>query len=384
MHFFPYTTNESYDETDGGDHANGGGYGSITDYEPSIYNSGSRTNTNSWNGYMIHESGSGGYVEIVTTGGRNNTPCLKMTYPIDNGWIEDISIIKWLGRTKYQEIYLRFYFKYDSDKNWQWNGSVSGGDPAHNMLWKQLRIWTGFNPIDIDKTGGQTLPYNLVAGDYLVASRERNWGIGIWVPRISFTDWGPANAPFIDQYNWTWSPACVYGVGEDGSSCGTSCDSQTCPNPVDPPDSTHCGLTTWFNSAEGHVTTWCNSGNGLDSEGRFTENQDWHCIEYHFKNRSNPTASDGDFELWIDGVLLSSPGYDRQVAASMSLDADDYGINYVQIMGNSSYMMENADGNQYFYIDDVVISTTGPIGPANGSENNEYSQGLSGYGWGLH
>jgi hypothetical protein len=318
----------------------------ITNYEPSTIAAGSRTNDNSWNGWV---KAAGGHLEIVATGGRNNTPALRIKFDKTSAWIEDTGLLKWLGPTKYQELYIRYYFKYGDGQDFRWGGS-NNPRPAQGILWKQFRAWTGFNPINYSKSGGQTLP-----AENTTWSDESNWRYGIWVHDLvmpsSSDPWGVAGKPFFMLVNFYWPLTCT-----------TPCDSQNSPRG----GSANVNYLDWESSSPGWITTYVNSGNAVSiPDGHFTEDQTWHWIEWHIKNNSSPGAGDGLLEFWIDGKKVTSPSIDNGVKASMSTNANDYGLNMIFLNANNAYLTTNIDdspGYQYYYIDDIVISTT-PIGP---------------------
>lgn len=340
IRFFPWSTN-------GAAYPPGtGGYGGLTNYEPSSVAAGSRTNANSWNGWSLSGASYGKILSIETAGGRNNSPALRIRYPKIDGLTEDTGLWKWLGPSHHQEIYIRYFVKYGTDTNWRWNGSVNPKPPGGlGILWKQLRIWSGVNAEDYDNPA-QTLP-----AENSVFSNESNWRYGVWVPRVLLPgDWGPNGHPFVDVHDHWYPLSCVVS----GSS---QCDSQNCPLQT---GTQNCNLTDWEQSPTGWLTTYFNSENTLDAQGRFTAPQSWHSFEWHFKNNSSPGIGDGLLEVWIDGNKSVNPTWNNGVKASMSTDPDDYGINMVEIGGNSFNLTSNIpDGaTQDFWIDDFVISTT--------------------------
>lgn len=342
--FYPWTTDETYDPTNGGDYVKGGGYGAISDYEPSVYAQGARTNLNSWNGYTV---GYGAALEINTTSGRGATPGVKFTIIKIQGLSGETGINKWLGNTHHQELYIRYFQKFgDAAGDFKFNGDITGGNPSNGVIWKLGRAWTGFNPIDYDKTGGQTLP-----AENTSMSDESNWRYGIWIHRLKFADWSDPYTPYFDIANFYADLACTPNT--------PTCDSQSPSR-----DPSTGNIMDWAYSAEGQFKTWANSTNNLNTDGAFTESQGWHCIEMYLKNRTSPSIADGAQRVWVDGVELVSPSVSAPVLASMSTDPDDYGINFVRFGDNFNNLTNNiSDGaTQNYYIDDIVISTT-YIGP---------------------
>ncbi len=324
------------------------GYG-ISNYEPSTIAAGSRTNDNSWNGWL---KAAGGHLSIETTGGRNNTPVLRIQFDKATDWIEDTGLLKWLGPTQYQELYIRYYFKYGNAQDWRWGGS-NNPRPTTGILWKQFRAWTGFNPVDYSKSGGQTLP-----AENTTPTDESNWRYGIWVHDLIMPGqndpWGVAGKPFFMLGNFYWP-----------LSCSSPCDSQNLPRG----GNANINYLDWEDSSPGWMTTYVNSGNAVDTDGSFTEDQTWHWIEWHIKNNTSPGAGDGLLEIWIDEIQVTNPSIDNGVKASMSTNANDYGLNLIFFNANNAYLTKDiavSPGYQYYYIDDIVISTTGPIGAVGG------------------
>jgi hypothetical protein len=213
---------------------------------------------------------------------------------------------------------------------------------APGVIWKLGRVWTGFNPNDIDKTGGQSQP----AKD-TVYTREANWPAGIWIWRALFpNDWGPGYTPFFDACQGYAAPSC---------SPDSACDSQGFDR-----NSSDCWDTAEVTSGNsyGHLRRLFNANSAINSDGTWTSTQDWHHIEMRMKNRTNSGTADGAFQMWIDGNEVTDWSVSPAISASMV--AGDYGLNFVRFNDNFNRLTTNiADGaTQEYYIDDVVISTT--------------------------
>ena len=339
---FPWTTNEGYDPSDPDDYGNGGGVG-ISDYEPSPYAQGARTNANSWNGWVLNNSGS--RIDILTTSGYTGG-CLRYTVPQINGLSGETGIQKWLGNTQYQELYLSYRFKFTD--TWQWNGTWTEGYAADSpgIIWKLGRVWTGFNPMDYDKTGGQSQPV-----EDTTWTNESNWRAGIWIWRwLAGNDWGVTYTPFFSMAHFYWAVSCTPPASP------STCDSQSDPRTTNVWDFADAGDTG------GQLNTHLNSGNNINSDGTWTDSQDWHQIEMYFKNCTDADTEDGDFALWIDGVERTDFSITNTIFPAMV--SGDYGLNFVRINDNFNNLTTNigAENTQLYYVDDVVISTT-YIGP---------------------
>jgi len=83
-----------------------------------------------------------------------------------------------------------------------------------------------------------------------------------------------------------------------------------------------------------------------------------------FKNRSTPATEDGAYQIWIDGTEITSDCVgmaSNLVKASMSADADDYGMNFIRFVDNFNQLTRNipdSPGYMDLYLEDIVISTT--------------------------
>jgi len=345
--FYPWTTDETYDPEDPNDD---GGGSVITNYEPSIYAANQRKNSNSWNGWVQYTTSTGS-ISIQSTGGVNNSPVLRMRLVKHTGLSNEIGLNKWLGNTHYQELYIKFMVKFGSTgEDFAWNGSWSGGDPqptgsSGNVIWKFGRVWTGFNPIDYDRTGGQTQPYT----DDATLTNEENWRCGIWIFRWMANDWNTdANSAFTDVANFHFDETCE-------SDCYSGSPSR---NP------TTGNIWDWANTSTsyGRVNTWTNSGNGFDSDGTFSEAQGFHEVIYYFKNRSAPGTADGDLRIWIDGnEITSEADVSPPILASTHSNSNDYGMNFIRFGDNFNNLTRNipeSPGYIDVFIDDIIIAST--------------------------
>jgi len=347
--FYPWTIDETYNPEDPGD--NGGGYGGLVNYEPSVYPESERTNSNSWNGWVQYPS-STGRISIQPSGGVEDSPVLRMRLVKWDGLSNEIGIHKWLGNVDNRELYIQYKVKFGSTgEDFWWGGEWANGNPEDNIIWKFGRVWTGFNPIDYDKTLGQTQPV-----ENTVLTDESNWRTGIWIFRWRAADWNSVkNSVYFDVANFYASLSCTPNT--------PTCDSQS---PSRDPltgniwDWAHAAL-----SSMGRVNVFGNSGNDMDSDGTFSEVQDWHTVEMYFKNRANPETADGDMKIWIDGnEITNEASVSPAIVASMSANPNDYGMNFVRFGDNFNGLTNNIPddpGYMDVFVDDVVISSE-PIG----------------------
>ena len=89
---------------------------------------------------------------------------------------------------------------------------------------------------------------------------------------------------------------------------------------------------------------------------KFGDNQ-WHLMEFHIKMNSSPGAEDGILEYSLDGVKEHS---ETNVAWMSSASPGNRGWNIIAIGGNAfnTYSNESNQEEQWYAIDDVVVSTT--------------------------
>ena len=88
----------------------------------------------------------------------------------------------------------------------------------------------------------------------------------------------------------------------------------------------------------------------------FGDNQ-WHQLQWHIKINSNPGENDGIIEFWFDGELQYSKTNHQWLGVD---NPGNIGWNTFGIGGNAfnSYAQESAQAEQWYAIDDIIISTT--------------------------
>jgi hypothetical protein len=90
----------------------------------------------------------------------------------------------------------------------------------------------------------------------------------------------------------------------------------------------------------------------LDANGNRQSDGQWHAYEVHLK-LNTPGIADGVAETWIDGI--------RRISATGIDFIRTGGWTYLAMAENAGYAANGRDA--YVDYDDVVISTTGYIGP---------------------
>jgi len=177
---------------------------------------------------------------------------------------------------------------------------------------------------------------------------------GIWADEWSIVK----NTAFLTVSNLHWEVSCPDIVGG-------SCDSQNAPRDSDM-------FWEWKRYSDNLVPTtskgmlhnMANGGNPLNTTtGAWTQDQVYHTITYRFKNRTNTSTADGALQVWIDGTEITTDTTmsSKPIVASMSSDADDYGINFIRLVDNQNgltYNIPDSPGYMDLFIDEVKIATS--------------------------
>ena len=103
-------------------------------------------------------------------------------------------------------------------------------------------------------------------------------------------------------------------------------------------------------SGNGWNTIMANGG--TDANGNKTSDGQWHLYEVHIKMDTN--GSNGIAEWWVDGV---------QRLYRTDVNYGTYARWKTMVIGSNSIFPANGQSAFYVDYDDIVISTTGPIGP---------------------
>jgi hypothetical protein len=264
-----------------------------------------------WTGYINQDAGN--YLAIVTGEGRNGTPCLKIApNPSQTPW-DQVGLAIWLGETGYEEIYIRYYVKYDNA--WRWGDGTNGSVTYQ----KWLRIW-------------QDVALAEILGQEGNMSSEAARGA------LVFTTTDDESADFSPFFNGTFLKNAVDDtLGSVGRMYYYPWDASATAGFIE----THFG--------------------NIDGSGYWDDTQAWHCLEIHIKLADSWAGPNGEFHIYIDGVELKDPTY-TIACTTMPTAKKGVGINYIGIH-------DNGTGNQlhgtykYLYIDDFVVSDTyiGPV-----------------------
>jgi hypothetical protein len=413
----------------------------ISNYPISKYVAGERNNSNSWNGWKrTNDSYS---ISIEDSVGRDGSGGLKITYPTGNGISGEVGLIKWLGQ-EYDEVYIRWYFRFEDEGNDRW--SWGSGTSDSFGFWKLGRIYQGIDPLHMRHKADDannyfphpnsypdyTIPYFGNSGgpltrplviDFLAVAQWDEWpgtmDNVLWRAYHRYRAYGghPVNPlSFITPDDGSSDYVCgpLYTAAEDVDKAGEFKLPQTWHSlemhirlremsltgasiPAIYIDSTHlkvqgdysstltpgtlieCGNTGQFDGYNAPVVHEIEDSIFDETYTTFT------LIDQPSINKPHLTSSldtivvvevndQGLFEVKIDGVDIGNhtmPTYDKTFFGSSLFG----GISFIIFIDN----MDNDRSHPItVYIDDFVVSTT------EETEENEYSQGLSGYGWGLH
>jgi hypothetical protein len=293
--------------------------GSLITYEPSSTPAAERNNSNSWNGWIRWGNNT---IEIDSTSGIDDTPCLKIGYEPTSP-MNQVGLFKWLGMPGYKELYIRWYFKFDND--WRWGDGSNGS----MVYFKTMRIWTG---VDLKNLGGKSIT-SVLDFPYGITLNWQDDNSGSFSPHVL--------AKFVNN---------------------TTVDVPTCPSDGNGPP---CNINKWWKatSTYGQLAYWTG---GIDANGYFINNgklgkpeQTWNCIEHHIKLRDNIGTRNAIYEVFINGIKIGEP--DDYYDSNPYISADGGLMNWI-------VLADNGTGGQfwperrYLYIDNFVVSTT-PIGP---------------------
>lgn len=216
-----------------------------------------------------------------------------------DGYVNDGLLDIALDSGGYDEIYIRFYLKFQS--TWQWQTASTGE--------KFLHV-THFDP-----ALGST------RYDFFDLSQNK--------PRYVFQ---------LDQYNGGNSDIAAYNMH---SKLGAS---TTTDIGYFPPSGSYNGGGTDFYDAD-----WPLTSGGMIGDG------EWHCWEFRLKMNTADGVADGEQTVWMDGVKIRETTTIDWVTGE---DPADRGWNYVWLGGNvhNDFSGDRAD-EQWYAIDDVVVST---------------------------
>lgn len=286
-----------------------------------------RNEPQGWTGWVRYGTAT---IGISPNEGRSNGPCLKVG-PEMISPSNQVGLVKYLGSTGYNELYVRYYIKWSS--GWRFGNGQSGGAFSY---YKLTRMWQNLTDADIRGTSGVSI------------ADEHNRGAIVW-------------GVYDDQWA-DFNPYFLVGAMKDPVDGTVNC-----------PQNNTCNMMYYFPNVAGNNQGFV-SGTGtawgpLASDGSFATPSDFHCVEFHIRLASSWTSNDGVWEIWVDGV--------KQVTSTYYANGTDYhtrqpnenlctaqlgsGMNYITLHDNLTGG-QYWSSPQYCYIDDVVVSTT-YIGP---------------------
>ncbi len=220
------------------------------------------------------------------------------------GWASDGLLNIELDSVGFPELYVRLFIKFQP--GWQWATSTS---PIQKFL--HISHFNGGNPFTFFQDGSH--------GPLFIPDLAK-WGSGTY-PIAYFSSY---------RFENTYYPASA-------TPSHSSSDN------------------TYFKDTEGTSMDFWDAG--MIGDGQ------WHCLEFYLKLNTVVGVADGEHKFWFDGKLIAN---------ITGLAWGDEGAqvsprkqwNYVQIGGNNNnpYALQSGEPEQWYAIDDIVISTT-YIGP---------------------
>jgi len=279
-----------------------------------------------WTGHIYYDAAQ--ILDIPATAGRSGTPGFRVGPKIGSGQFDQVGLTIWLGETGYEELYIRYFVKLEDN--------FLFGDPSNSTggwaMWKHGRVWQNVTADNLVNTN---------------MASELNRGAIVW---------GYYNDNYLDH-----NPYVQTLFMKDATAGTNDCSSE------------ECGKMYYYpyvsGNDQGFVTQMTGALNGTN---HIPTEQDWHCIELHYKLASDWESEDGEYDLWIDGI--------KQVTPTRLVDLDGVptakigtGMNYITLHDNGS-MTSYWEEQYHIYYDDVVISTSyvGPDYVIGGSAVNAH------------
>ena len=282
-----------------------------------------------WDGM---KAGNGNVIEVVDGEGIGGKPALKMLW--DPNYAQPTaSLLKHLTNDKntgYDELYIRYNIRLP--KNFK------AGDGIHSVpYWKWGRLWQNTDTTPDSWTENRVDSFYVVwvfAGSPTYGiDMNLTYGANTGDNLISSSSGGQRH--FFDYFS---------GKADD-------------PNVNEPGYFTSVGNGAWD-------IDWINQPGFLKHRIQL-----YHTIEWHFKLASSPSANDGIFEMWFDGVNQgrwtryepqgNAPSLGTNPGTPTSRHGSGY--NFFVFFDNMSHWntdwgKPNVDG--YIWVNDVVVSTT--------------------------
>ncbi len=274
-----------------------------------------------WSGYRCQTNST---LSIASGAGQSGTPALKIGYE-KTAVPGAMSLFKHLTgnqNTGYNELYVRYQFKFDND----WKSGTNGTDMQY---WKWIRLWQGIPPTD----QSQWSEINNSNTRYLISILNGNAWSGNPCIVSMWGDNAAGHSASGPRYKSWFNKQDPVGT-TDG--CLGSIPSLQIQKPGDP--------------YPGYFTTYPSGS------------QTWHTIEFHFK-LSTSQSGNGVFEVWLDGTKqsLPMPYGTAQGGATMSyFNTMVYkgGMNLLTVFDNMNMWTAGWTSTKYIYVDNVVVGNT--------------------------
>ena len=262
-------------------------------------------------------------------------------------WMEPINTTKCDGGTKwcsdgqlsvslpqaYNEIYIRFYIKFQPD--WKWD-STNGSAAEKFCRATHLHELPGIAMYKFGTTG------NHFPGLFFDLGEATYYG----TEGILFK----MHPRFQSSYHLGATPTPTYLINND-----------------------YAGYYVYGGTGTG----------GRKTFEEYIGDGNWHCFEIRLKGNSSVGAEDGEWEVWVDGtsiftqtnVAWADSVYKSSYTNCINPPSDFVGWNWVSFGGNmlNRYYSEPTQIEQWYAIDDIVISTTyvGPLPAGPGKPHFE-------------
>lgn len=260
-----------------------------------------------------------------------------------NGWGNDglLGIQLPGGETGYNEIFIRFYVKFQAGWRWQSNADI-GQKMLHVAHHKSSDSKQAFFSITENKPRAFFKIYKVQNG-------------------IQGSD--VLGEPTVSKFNGLSNPnypeGAIYFPGGSYGGDGIDYNSDR--------DTYRAALSQKYGSSADLVDPIFTAiGNPQFQAANFPAGMfgdgDWHCWEFQLKMNSAAGATDGVFSFWQDGIKIYSFN-DIDWIESGGGNPKDRQWNYVWLGGNNNnvYSSASEESEQWYAIDNLVISTT-PIG----------------------
>ena|GEM_PF-2374481 len=276
------------------------------------------TYPNNWSAYRSMP-GVGGLNPVVSiaappTGGDHTNSAgksliIRQESVAGANWPGDGILMKYLG-VEYPELYVQFWFK--AQPGWQWP------DPPGDDGFKFFRLERRYNMTDnwfeTHLQGFRSAP------SILVQPKHTSWG---WRHNDGPRGW-PDTGNNEDNF---WGVCQDTTIWNGRSVCGS--DKSTIDDPYN------------FDDAYRSPTA---QGEMFDGS--------WHKMVYHIK-MNNIGTNNGIWQAWIDGVQKTNATKLRWQTSGTPV-----GFNLIKFGGNSNSTFSATPADQWYLVDDIVISTT--------------------------